>query len=74
MSTDWNTEAGGLDGLGRKPEDMTSLPKATPAHQSLRKWPSLAPKARQPPPGEGLWLHIWDLRSRGLGGPGPGAR
>lgn len=41
IATDWNTEAGGLDGLGRKPEDMTRLPKATPAHQSLRKWQSL---------------------------------
>lgn len=30
MSTDWNTEAGGLCGLGRKPEGTVMLPKATP--------------------------------------------
>lgn len=72
MSTDWNTEAGGLHGLGRKPEDTARLPKATPAHQRPKKWPSPAPNACQPRPGTGLWLHIWGLWSHGLGGGGAG--
>lgn len=38
MSPGWMQRAGGLDGLGEKPEDMTRLPWAPPARLSLRKW------------------------------------
>lgn len=38
VSPGWMQRAGGLDGLGEKPEDMTRLPWAPPARPSLRKW------------------------------------
>lgn len=37
VSTDRGSEAGGLDGLGGKPEGMTRRHKATPTCWSLRK-------------------------------------
>lgn len=62
MSTGWDAEAGGLDGLGGKPEDMTKLPKAMPARPRPGNGTAPAPSARrQPQQGEGPWLHIWGL-------------
>lgn len=47
VSMGCDTEAGGLDGLGGKPEGMRRLHEATPTCLSLRKWQG--PGSRYPP-------------------------
>lgn len=70
VSLGWGTKAGGLDGLGEKPEGMTRRHKATPTCPSLRKWPGPSSGARQPRQGRGQGLRIQGLSSCGLLGLG----
>ena len=59
MSIGWDTETGGLGGLGGKLDGRRRLPKATPTHGVGSKWQGSSSRAGQPQPGQGLWLHIW---------------